>query len=196
MPTRPKRCCHWPPIWPAGSASPSSTIPRKIQRTTRDAVAELLPGIPGCRIPKVLRLKPATDCSDGGAAGATAVFAFRFWPGRPAPMAATILKRSKMSPSSQAFWRSVPTSITIDRIYRLSLSRRLFPQIPLHFRRRSRSCPIISRSERLEGASRHYRHGQSALDAAGRRGVSERSRRGLRCLRIIRRCARSATHRA
>ena len=37
--------------------------PRKIQRTTRDAVAELLAEIPGCRIPKVLRLKAGADLS-------------------------------------------------------------------------------------------------------------------------------------
>ena len=35
--------------------------PRKIQRTTRDAVAALLQGIQGCRIPKVLRLKAGAD---------------------------------------------------------------------------------------------------------------------------------------
>jgi tetratricopeptide (TPR) repeat protein len=35
--------------------------PRKIQRTTRDAVAALLRGIPGCRIPKVLRQKTGSD---------------------------------------------------------------------------------------------------------------------------------------
>ena len=37
--------------------------PGKIQRTTRDAVAGLLPGIPGCRIPKILRLKAGADVS-------------------------------------------------------------------------------------------------------------------------------------
>jgi tetratricopeptide (TPR) repeat protein len=37
--------------------------PGKIQRTTRDAVADLLVGIPGCRIPKVLRQKAGTDLS-------------------------------------------------------------------------------------------------------------------------------------
>jgi len=35
--------------------------PGKIQRTTRDAVAELLPGIPACRIPQILRLAAASD---------------------------------------------------------------------------------------------------------------------------------------
>jgi tetratricopeptide (TPR) repeat protein len=34
---------------------PTVNEPRKIQRTTRDAVADLLEGIPGCRVPKVLR---------------------------------------------------------------------------------------------------------------------------------------------
>jgi tetratricopeptide (TPR) repeat protein len=37
--------------------------PGKIQRTTRDAVADLLAGIPGCRIPKVLRQKAGADLS-------------------------------------------------------------------------------------------------------------------------------------
>lgn len=36
---------------------PTINCPRKIQRTTRDAVADLLDGIPACRVPKVLRLK-------------------------------------------------------------------------------------------------------------------------------------------
>ncbi|HEY5126110.1 MAG TPA: tetratricopeptide repeat protein, partial [Bradyrhizobium sp.] len=35
--------------------------PRKIQRTTRDAVTALLKEIPGCRIPKVLRQEAGTD---------------------------------------------------------------------------------------------------------------------------------------
>ncbi|MGZ5873345.1 MAG: tetratricopeptide repeat protein [Bradyrhizobium sp.] len=37
--------------------------PRKIQRTTRDVVAALLQGIPGCRIPKVLRHKAGAESS-------------------------------------------------------------------------------------------------------------------------------------
>jgi tetratricopeptide (TPR) repeat protein len=39
--------------------------PRKIQRTTRDAVAQLLQAIPGCRVPKAGRLKAGADCSPG-----------------------------------------------------------------------------------------------------------------------------------
>ena len=35
--------------------------PLKIGRTTRDAIAELLQGIPGCRVPKISRLKAGTD---------------------------------------------------------------------------------------------------------------------------------------
>jgi tetratricopeptide (TPR) repeat protein len=37
--------------------------PRKIGKTTRDAVASLLAGIPGCNIPKVLRQKAGADLS-------------------------------------------------------------------------------------------------------------------------------------
>ncbi len=37
--------------------------PARIQRTTRDAVAELLPGIAGCRIPQILRLDAGADVS-------------------------------------------------------------------------------------------------------------------------------------
>jgi tetratricopeptide (TPR) repeat protein len=37
--------------------------PRKIANTTRDAVAELLDGIPGCKIPKVLRQKAGSELS-------------------------------------------------------------------------------------------------------------------------------------
>ena len=42
---------------------PTVNDPRKVQRTTRDTVADLLKGIPGCRIPKVLRQKAGTDLS-------------------------------------------------------------------------------------------------------------------------------------
>jgi tetratricopeptide (TPR) repeat protein len=42
---------------------PTVNDPRKIQRTTRDAVAELLTGIEGCRIPKILRQQAGTELS-------------------------------------------------------------------------------------------------------------------------------------
>ncbi|WP_298256505.1 tetratricopeptide repeat protein [Bradyrhizobium sp.] len=35
--------------------------PRKVQQTTRDAVARLLAGIPGCRVPQALRLKAGAN---------------------------------------------------------------------------------------------------------------------------------------
>jgi tetratricopeptide (TPR) repeat protein len=38
--------------------------PQKVQQTTRDAVARLLQGIPGCRVPQALRLKAGADCSE------------------------------------------------------------------------------------------------------------------------------------
>jgi tetratricopeptide (TPR) repeat protein len=40
---------------------PTVNDPRKIQRTTRDAVAAAHQGIPGCLVPKVLRQKAGTD---------------------------------------------------------------------------------------------------------------------------------------
>jgi tetratricopeptide (TPR) repeat protein/glutathione synthase/RimK-type ligase-like ATP-grasp enzyme len=42
---------------------PTINDPGNIQRTTRDIVADLLAGIPGCRIPKVLRQKARSDLS-------------------------------------------------------------------------------------------------------------------------------------
>src|SRR6185437_11977836 len=42
---------------------PTINDPRKIQRTTRDMVAELLTGIDGCRIPKIWRQQAGTEHS-------------------------------------------------------------------------------------------------------------------------------------
>ena len=42
---------------------PTVNHPRRVQQTTRDAVAGLLHGIPGCRIPQALRLKAGADRS-------------------------------------------------------------------------------------------------------------------------------------
>ncbi|MGA7803104.1 tetratricopeptide repeat protein [Bradyrhizobium sp.] len=42
---------------------PVVNAPAKILRTTRDAVADLLPGIPACRIPRILRLEAGADVS-------------------------------------------------------------------------------------------------------------------------------------
>jgi tetratricopeptide (TPR) repeat protein len=55
--------------------SPTINDPRKIMRTTRDAVAEVLRGIPGCRSPRVLRLAAGADRS---AAALRAVLPFSF----------------------------------------------------------------------------------------------------------------------
>jgi tetratricopeptide (TPR) repeat protein len=48
---------------------PVVNAPGKILRTTRDAVADLLPGIPACRVPRVLRLYAGTDISVAALAG-------------------------------------------------------------------------------------------------------------------------------
>jgi tetratricopeptide (TPR) repeat protein len=42
---------------------PTINDPAKILRTTRDAIAELLRGIPGCRVPGIIRLKAEPDRS-------------------------------------------------------------------------------------------------------------------------------------
>jgi tetratricopeptide (TPR) repeat protein/glutathione synthase/RimK-type ligase-like ATP-grasp enzyme len=42
---------------------PVVNAPGKILRTTRDAVADLLPGIPACRVPRILRLDAGSDVS-------------------------------------------------------------------------------------------------------------------------------------
>jgi tetratricopeptide (TPR) repeat protein len=42
---------------------PVVNAPSKILRTTRDAVADLLPGIPACRVPRILRLAAGADVS-------------------------------------------------------------------------------------------------------------------------------------
>jgi tetratricopeptide (TPR) repeat protein len=44
-------------------AKPAVNDPRKVQRTTREAVAHLLEGIAGCRIPKVLRFAAGSEAS-------------------------------------------------------------------------------------------------------------------------------------
>jgi tetratricopeptide (TPR) repeat protein len=54
---------------------PTINHPGKIQRTTRDAVAELLAGIPGSGIPKALRHQAGADCS---AAALAAALSFSF----------------------------------------------------------------------------------------------------------------------
>ena len=52
---------------------PTVNDPRKIQRTTRDAIAALLAGIPGCRIPKVLRQNAGAELSMASLQAALAV---------------------------------------------------------------------------------------------------------------------------
>jgi tetratricopeptide (TPR) repeat protein len=54
---------------------PVVNAPSKIQRTTRDAVAGLLPGIPACRVPRIVRLKAGTEVS-ASALAALLPFAF------------------------------------------------------------------------------------------------------------------------
>ena len=99
---------------------PTVNDPRKIERTTRDAVARLLQGIPGCRIPKALRHKAGAD---GSPAALRRHFRFRppCWRGLSGRMAAMILKRSKIPQRSRPFCRSSGSRPLSDRVHRLSL---------------------------------------------------------------------------
>jgi tetratricopeptide (TPR) repeat protein len=54
---------------------PVINAPDRILRTTRDAVADLLPGIPSCRVPRILRLDAGTGVS---AAALAALLPFTF----------------------------------------------------------------------------------------------------------------------
>jgi tetratricopeptide (TPR) repeat protein len=54
---------------------PVVNAPGKILRTTRDAVADLLAGIPACRVPRILRLDAGTDVS---VAALAALLPFKF----------------------------------------------------------------------------------------------------------------------
>jgi len=54
---------------------PTINDPRKIERTTREVVASLLQGIPGCRVPKAVRHKAGAEVSP---AALQAAFAFSF----------------------------------------------------------------------------------------------------------------------
>ena len=54
---------------------PTVNHPRRVQQTTRDAIAQLLQGIPGCRTPQAVRLKAGVDRSE---AALKAVLPFYF----------------------------------------------------------------------------------------------------------------------
>ena len=113
---------------------PTVNHPRKIQRTTRDAVADLLQGIPGCRIPQDLAPEGRRRAVRAEAAGDVAVRRRRFWPGRSGPMAATISKRSTDAAELAAYLAQPADHRPLfHRICRLSFGRRLFPEIRFIF---------------------------------------------------------------
>ena len=108
MRTRPKRLLPVAADLVDRFGLPTVNDPRKIERTTRDAVARLLQGIPGCRVPQ----SPASEgwgrSFGGGARGASCRFLPRVWRGRSGPMAAMILKRSKIVAALAAFLSQRP----------------------------------------------------------------------------------------
>jgi len=91
---------------------PTINDPRKIQRTTRDAVASLLQGIPGCRIPKALRHRAGAGSSPAALQAALALSSTVL--ARPVGhTAAMILRRSKTPQRSRIFCRNGPITTTI-----------------------------------------------------------------------------------
>ena len=153
--------------------------PRKIQRTTRDMVAELLTGIEGCRIPKISA--PAGRHRAFGRKPARRLAASRLDPG---PAGRNPWRRRFRQDRRRGRTRGLSGKARRDRplfhrICRLSLGRRLLPEISLHLRRR-RGAALSSRDlRRLEGAPRQHRHGQPEMDAGRGSRVPERSDAGL-----------------
>ena len=84
--------------------------PGKIQRTTRDSVAELLAGYPGLPDSEGHAREGRRRTFGRGAAGRHSVASRLSWPGRSGPMAATISRRSKIRPCSCGFLAQRPES--------------------------------------------------------------------------------------
>ena len=153
--------------------------PGKVRRTTRDAVADLLSGSPPAGLPKMLRLDAGSEVS-AAALAALLPFAFPFWLGPPAPMAATISKKSRAS-MTRALSRAAYRRRSIrDRICRLRSGDGHFRKYRFIFVGEADPALPSGDRKRLEGASPLDRDGPSALDAAGGSGVPRRSRRGVR----------------
>ena len=128
--------------------------PRQIQRTTRDAVAALLQGMPGCIVPKILRQKAGTELALGTLQAAL-------------PSSSTVLVRPAGTHGGDDFEKvegRAALAVTLaqpagvrplfHRVCRLPFVRRLFPEIPLHLRQLRN--PALSPRDlgRLESASR------------------------------------------
>ena len=147
--------------------------PRKIQRTTRDAVAALLQGMPGCIVPKILRQKAGTELAIGDLAGRALRPRPPFWCGRPGPMAATISKRSKGRPRSRQL---LAQPAECDRYFIEYIDYRS----PDGYFRKYRFIFVdgeilpyhLAIAEDWKVHHDSDRHGRSPMDAAGRRGVS------------------------
>lgn len=147
--------------------------PRKIRRTTRDAVTVLLRGIPGCRIPEVLRQKAGTDLEIATLRAALAV--------SPA-----VLSRPVGTHGGDDFEKIEGSAVLAAALAQPPGTGRYFIEY-VDYRsrdglfRKYRSFSSMSDSPRLEGASRQHGHGGSPMEAAGRISVPERSRHGFRC---------------
>ncbi len=170
--------------------------PGKIRRTTRDAVAKLLPGIPSCRIPQILRLAAASDV---GVPALQALLPFSFPVlvrpagthggddfekiGDIAELASFLAQR----PDSDHYVIEYVDYASPDGHFRKYRFIFVGEEIlPYH----------LAIGKRLEGAPRLDRHGQPALDAAGGSSVSRQSRRCVRCLALSGAAYGAEMHRA
>ena len=170
---------------------PTINPPRKIQQTSREIVARLLGGIPGCLIPKVLRL--GADVSSITALEAAATFAMPVLV-RPAGTHGgdDFEKFDNLSRGRQTSSPAAGADHYMIESPRLPLGRRSLPQVSLHLpRRRDPALPSGDRAE-LEAASRLHRHDRSRLDAAGGRELPQGTRRHISRRSTSGRCARSA----
>ena len=154
---------------------PTINDPRKILRTTRDMVAEHLQGIDDCRVPAIFRQPAGSELSIADLKAAL-------------PRASSILARPVGTHGGDDFdkidsaeelaaylGKPADNRPLFHRICRLSLGRRLLPQIPLHFCRGAGAALSSGDLRRLESASRQHRHGQPGLDATGRSRVPGRT---------------------
>ena len=178
-------CCRSPPRSQRSLGKPVVNDPGKIQHTTRDATALALADVEGCRVPRRSASRPAR----ASRRPAGDLPSFRCWRARPALHGGDDFEKiddvAALTRVPCGSCRRRPLS---DRICRLSLRRRLFPQIPLHLRRRGDPALSSGDRRRLEAASRFHRHGDHAWMQDEEAAFPARTRAGLQCRPMTRRC--------
>ena len=121
--------------------------PGKIQRTTRDSVAVLLQGIPGCRVAEGVPPEGRRRTASPRHCRPCCRRRLRSWCGRPAPMAATISRRSKARTRWRPFFGAAsPTATAISSNISTTARPTAISANIGSSSSTARSCPIISRS--------------------------------------------------